>query len=140
MVPRASRACAVTRWLLSCGIHSQGKHALAGYFVDVWSSLQVSLPPHHHHHRPPPPPPPAPTAAATTARLVTVFLLKFYKNPSTGSTTKEKENKVCTLSPGSFFSFLSVFSLFVVELFHKSSRRLREEGTVCAHRSSVPQL
>ena len=33
------QAYAVTRWLLSCGIHSQGKHALAGYFVDVWSSL-----------------------------------------------------------------------------------------------------
>lgn len=37
------RAYAVTRWLLSCGIHSQGKHALAGYFVDVWSPLERSL-------------------------------------------------------------------------------------------------
>lgn len=39
------QAYAVTRWLLSCGIHSQGKHALAGYFVDVWSSLERSLHP-----------------------------------------------------------------------------------------------
>lgn len=37
------QAYAVTRWLLSCGIHSQGKHALAGYFVDVWSSVETSL-------------------------------------------------------------------------------------------------
>lgn len=37
------RAYAVTRWLLSCGIHSLGKHALAGYFVDVWGSLELPV-------------------------------------------------------------------------------------------------
>lgn len=30
-----ARAYAVTRWLLSCGIHSQRKHALAVCLVDV---------------------------------------------------------------------------------------------------------